>query len=260
MRDYQTGQKPGPSGAIFREVVEEDEKTLNRKAAGQTGQLSAVAQSVMCRPAKARAARNPHDPRVQRLLLQAQKTFGNRHVQRMMSVDGETEATTAGESVEQAIREQSGGGQSMDHGVRTRMEHSFGADFSRVRIHNDSRSYGLSRMLDARAFTAGHDIFFSENSYEPGSSSGAELLAHELTHVVQQNGSGIQTKLNVSEPQDPEEEEADKVARSVAAEQLSGNKVDAAPESDAASMGGAVPQLGQSAQRTDAQNEKPESD
>jgi hypothetical protein len=61
-------------------------------------------------------------------------------------------------------------------------------------VHSDSQSDGLNQTIQARAFTTGQDIFFRQGEYNPGSSRGQELLAHELTHVVQQNGELPQTK------------------------------------------------------------------
>jgi hypothetical protein len=66
------------------------------------------------------------------------------------------------------------------------MEDSFGTDFSRVRVHTSSQSDTLNRQLQARAFTTGSDIFFRSGEYKPTSGAGQQLLAHELTHVVQQ--------------------------------------------------------------------------
>jgi hypothetical protein len=71
--------------------------------------------------------------------------------------------------------------------------------------------------LNARAFTTGQDIFFRQGEYSPNSSQGKELLAHELTHVVQQAG-GIQGKLRVSQPGDRSEQEADRIAKIVASD------------------------------------------
>ena len=83
------------------------------------------------------------------------------------------------------------------------------------RIHTDSRADGLNQLLSARAFATGRDVFFRQGEYNPGSSAGRELLAHELTHVVQQNGDGIQRKMTVSEPGDAHEIEADQMAHAV---------------------------------------------
>jgi len=77
------------------------------------------------------------------------------------------------------------------------MERSFGADFSGVRIHVDSESDTLNRSLHARAFTTGHDLFFRRGEYNPDSRGGQDLIAHELTHVIQQNG-GTSGKKNLS--------------------------------------------------------------
>ena len=88
----------------------------------------------------------------------------------------------------QQIQGQLGSGQSLDGGVRSRMESAFGYDFSRVRIHTDGKSAGLSNSLNARAFTIGSDIAFGAGEYQPGTLVGDALLAHELAHVVQQGG------------------------------------------------------------------------
>jgi hypothetical protein len=72
--------------------------------------------------------------------------------------------------------------------VRAYMEPRFGMDFSRVRIHTDAQSEQLNRILHSRAFTVGHEIFLRQGEYNPGSRSGQKLIAHELTHVVQQAG------------------------------------------------------------------------
>ena len=96
----------------------------------------------------------------------------------------------AGADVESSIGEARGGGQPMADNVRQPMEEAIGADFSGVKIHTDSRSDNLNKSVQAKAFTTGQDIFFSQGEYSPESDGGKELLAHELTHVVQQNGGG----------------------------------------------------------------------
>ena len=83
-----------------------------------------------------------------------------------------------------------GSGDSMESGIQREMEHKIGADFSGVKIHTGSASVQMSRELGAKAFTVGNDIHFNRGQYDPHSSKGKRLLAHELTHVVQQNGTG----------------------------------------------------------------------
>jgi hypothetical protein len=79
-----------------------------------------------------------------------------------------------------------GQGSPLPEPVKGIMESSFGTDFSRVRIHTGSRSVQMNKDLHALAFTHGSDIFFNQARFDPGSDAGRHLLAHELTHVVQQ--------------------------------------------------------------------------
>lgn len=96
------------------------------------------------------------------------------------------EGGTVDNSVEQAIDGARSGGAPLDSAVRAPMEQAFGADFGGVKIHNDSQSHELNRSLSARSFATGSNIFMGKGEYSPGTSGGQELLAHELTHVVQQ--------------------------------------------------------------------------
>lgn len=89
---------------------------------------------------------------------------------------------------ESRISQRRGQGTALNDHVKGEMESGFGADFSKVRIHTDAEAAKLSSGLNAQAFTTGNDIYFSEGKYQPESSSGKTLLAHELTHVIQQNG------------------------------------------------------------------------
>lgn len=99
--------------------------------------------------------------------------------------------------VQTAIQQQTSGGQPLSNDVRTFMEPRFGADFSNVRIHTNAESAGLSNQLSARAFTYQNHIFFSRDQYQPGTSEGKQLLAHELTHTVQQ-GHAVQRSPQVA--------------------------------------------------------------
>ncbi|MDE2778233.1 MAG: DUF4157 domain-containing protein [Chloroflexota bacterium] len=87
---------------------------------------------------------------------------------------------------EAAIRTAKGGGRALPNGLKTQLEAAFGADFRRVRIHTGVMSNHLNRFLGSAAFTTGKDIFFRRGFYRPDSNEGKELLAHELTHVIQQ--------------------------------------------------------------------------
>jgi Domain of unknown function (DUF4157) len=77
----------------------------------------------------------------------------------------------------------------LDRSIQSFMQSRLGADFSDVRIHTDGKAANLSRLLNAQAFTVGHDIYFNEGRYQPDSPKGKHLLAHELTHTIQQGRS-----------------------------------------------------------------------
>jgi hypothetical protein len=96
--------------------------------------------------------------------------------------------------LEASINQARGGGQAMRDNIRKPMEEAFGADFGGVKVHTDSRSDQLNQSIQARAFTTGQDVFFRQGEYNPGSRGGQELLAHELTHVVQQSGGTVQNE------------------------------------------------------------------
>ncbi len=100
----------------------------------------------------------------------------------------------ANDAISSQITASKGGGKPMSESTKTFMENRFGNDFSGVRIHTDSNAIQLSQNLDAQAFTVGNDVFFNQGKYSPDSDSGKHLLAHELTHTVQQNG-GIEKKI-----------------------------------------------------------------
>jgi hypothetical protein len=79
------------------------------------------------------------------------------------------------------------GGRPLPESVRHHMEQGLGADLGGVRLHTDGHADQVSRLFGARSLTTGHDIYFRRGQYAPGSEAGRELLAHELTHVVQQS-------------------------------------------------------------------------
>jgi Domain of unknown function (DUF4157) len=88
--------------------------------------------------------------------------------------------------VEQKLFDNKGRGEKLDDETRIEMEASFDANFSGVKVHTGDDAVAMNRSLKAQAFTHGKDIFFNSGKYDPASISGKTLLAHELTHVVQQ--------------------------------------------------------------------------
>lgn len=152
-------------------------------------------------------------------------------------------------------------GSTLDNSVKSDMEGGFGTDFSNVRIHTDAESVKMNQQLGSQAFTQGNDIYFNEGKYDPSSDSGKHLLAHELTHTVQQGTSGSESstslqrsvedfthsedtdgpvsrmdeKLEDAGMNDPEEqpdEDAERPSRSEIGEQESDIDEDAKPDAD----------------------------
>ncbi|NVK64911.1 MAG: DUF4157 domain-containing protein [Flavobacteriales bacterium] len=121
-------------------------------------------------------------------------------VQRSSSVDtGDTS------NLENNLQSSKGGGSPMDDSTRSQMESGFGADFSGVRIHNDSNAVQMNKDLGAQAFANGNDIYFNEGKYNPSSKDGQHLLAHELTHTIQQGASpqaNVQKATDAAQPED----------------------------------------------------------
>jgi|GEM_PF-4725262 len=165
-----------PAGPSIQRASENEEEGIQRKS-------SAVAIT----------------PLVQRQATPEDEEQGHTAVQRLaVSAPG-----IAAPSVENAIGQARGSGQALPQGVRSRMESAFGADLSGVRVHTDARADNLNRSLQARAFTTGRDLFFKRGEYNPDSRAGQELLAHELTHVMQQRGAASDQRLNREQDKQP---------------------------------------------------------
>jgi Domain of unknown function (DUF4157) len=94
--------------------------------------------------------------------------------------------TVASDAVSNQINTSKGSGSNMDSHIQSFMQSRFGADFGDVKIHTGGEAIQMNRELNAKAFTVGNDIYFNEGQYNPGSGEGKHLLAHELTHTIQQ--------------------------------------------------------------------------
>ncbi len=98
----------------------------------------------------------------------------------------DTGASAAPATVSSRIENSAGKGNHLPKNTMHEMSSSFGVDFSNVKVHNDTDAVNMNKELQAQAFTHGRDIYFNEGKYHPESGEGKLLLAHELTHVVQQ--------------------------------------------------------------------------
>jgi hypothetical protein len=154
-------------------------------------------------------------------IARLQRMVGNRAVQRLLAQRAPAVGEEGGEApepVQAAIEAARGGGVPLEAKINKQVGGALGADFSHVRVHSDRQSDDLNQSLSARAFTTGSDIFFRQGEYAPATTSGQRLLAHELTHVLQQ-GAGkankVQTKLTVGPAGDAYEQEAEATADQV---------------------------------------------
>ncbi|MEM7330538.1 MAG: DUF4157 domain-containing protein [Chloroflexota bacterium] len=232
-------QQPDQKNRVQKTAVSKRaKKEINRSAAGQqsglnnsidnAGQLSTADMQDM------------------------QQTYGNHFLQRLVGVSldsSEEEEETAMRSAdgegglsvsdgfESRIDQARGGGQSLPGDFRQQMEGQFGADFSSVRVHTDSESDALNQSIQAKAFTTGSDIFFKKGEYNTSNKDGQKLVAHELTHVVQQGGSkqgAVQPQMTVNPPDDKYEQEAD----SAAEQAVEGAEANTSPTASPPATGG----------------------
>jgi hypothetical protein len=128
--------------------------------------------------------------------------------------NGKAEYTTAPPIINEVLRST---GQPLDTSTRKFFEPRFGQDFSRVRVHTDSRADESAQSVDALAYTVGNDIVFQSGQYSPESATGSRLLAHELTHTIQQAGmqQSVVSPFRIGPADDAHEREADAQAARV---------------------------------------------
>lgn len=185
-----------------------------------------IPEEKMINPQKANAEEPAKDPsgggnELSSSLINLQKSIGNRAVQRLIlqrkggeknSGAYELDDETAGR-----INRERSAGQPLETDLSKQMGEATGFNFNGVRVHTSQESDDLNQQLGAKAFTTGQDIFFREGAYEPHSSSGKELISHELTHVVQQSSGAVSGggRMRVNPPGDSFEHEANLVAKSV---------------------------------------------
>ena len=151
-----------------------------------------------------------------RSVLGLQRAVGNAAVSAMLEDDQERSP------VHDVVGR--GGGAPLDLETRSFMESRMGHDFSDVRVHTDPAATASAQAVGAAAYTVGNDVVVQAAHYAPGTDQGNRLLAHELTHVVQQNAGPVEGTptaggIAVSDPSDRFEQEAERSAESVMAVQ-----------------------------------------
>ncbi|NEO83834.1 MAG: DUF4157 domain-containing protein [Spirulina sp. SIO3F2] len=101
-----------------------------------------------------------------------------------------------GSELEIEIKQAQGHGHALDSKLQRSMGQAMGAHFGHVAVHNDARSHQLNQALQAKAFTTGNDVFFGKGQYQPQSKTGQTLIAHELTHTLQQGAVPVQRQVD----------------------------------------------------------------
>jgi hypothetical protein len=147
---------------------------------------------------------------------------GANGMQRLQRAVGNTAARSLADEERSPVLDvlRSGSGRPLEEPVRADMEARLGHDFSGVRVHTDDAAGGSAASVNAHAYTVGSNIVFQRDRYDPGSDSGRTMLAHELTHVVQQRSGPVDGTpsgggIRVSDPSDRFEREAAATAERV---------------------------------------------
>ncbi len=188
-------EREEPEASVDREAErEEPEASVDREAEREEPAASVDREAEREEPAASvdREAEEEPAASVDREAEEEEPAASvDRDVQRRASTDAAMSTSTRSKPAEAApldreLAAEEGKGTPLDRATRAEMEQSFGADFGTVRIHTGSKAAELSRRLKAHAFTIGRNVFFNSGKYEPGTARGSRLLAHELTHVVQQ--------------------------------------------------------------------------
>jgi hypothetical protein len=200
---------PAPSGILQRmcacgnhtvaggECAEcgKEKNSLQRKANNQSvfgASLSLSHGSVMQRKLTVGASNDPLEQEADRVADQVMAAPAHSVVSgaplRIQRYTGQVtgQADTAPASVDHVI---ASSGRPLEPALRQDMEQRFGHDFSRVRVHSGGAAEQSAREVNATAYTVGHNIVFGARRFVPGTHEGRRLIAHELTHVVQQSGS-----------------------------------------------------------------------
>jgi hypothetical protein len=238
-RHYDRSSQPDEGHHAARQP---DDAGAEHEAAGAA---QAAAPYSAALPAAARASGRGTAPARSAALQRLQQTAGNRAVQRFIQRAATSAPPRPAADVAGRIAA-AGSGSRLESHVQRRLETGLGADLSGVQVHTDGEADHLARAVDAVAFTTGQDIFFRAGAYNPDSSEGLHLLAHEATHTVQQAagpvaGTPTTGGLTISDPGDSFEQAAGRTADSVAASaQAAETGAHAAPASTAHGGGAAV--------------------
>lgn len=183
-QSFFSGQK-SDAGSFFSPVIVQPKLKIGEPDDQYERQADRVAETVVSSPA----------PVIQQQSMEEEELI-------QMKSDSGQSVGAAPTAIAQKIQA-AGGGSRLPETVSNEMSQKMGVDFSNVNIHTGPEASRLNKTLGARAFTHGADVFFNSGEYNPGSREGKRLLAHELTHVVQQGGVYKVIQRNGDEEQEP---------------------------------------------------------
>ena len=199
-REVQMMEEKEPAAKREVQMMEEKEPAAKREVQRSEEKEPAAKREVQMMEEKEPAAKREvqrseeKEPAAKRevQMMEEKEPAAKREVQKMEEKEPQAKNDTATESanmdVSAAIDRERAGGKKMDESTRAFMEQRFGADFDEVRIHDDPEAARISKELGAQAFAIGEDVFFNTGKYNPDTNEGKRLLAHELTHTIQQSG------------------------------------------------------------------------
>jgi hypothetical protein len=204
-------EEPAQTKLVQRQENEEEEKAVQRKFLQRQAdeEEDAQAKPLIQRDAEEKEEEGQTKPLIQREAEEKEEEGQTKPLIHRQAEEKEEEGQTKpliqrkpgnnsrqylSSSLESRLSASKGGGQPMSPDTRSFMESRFGADFSSVRIHTNGEADAMNKDIKAQAFTTGKDIYFGSGRYNTSTSQGKQLLAHELTHVVQQGGAGLLRK------------------------------------------------------------------
>jgi hypothetical protein len=172
---------------VAAEVVQKMNAPADSRSLDEGGNSNKPIQRSLIKPIAQRANQVSSPP------IQRYPEFHNHLRRQLLAGDPAPQA-----DFENRLNQARQGGSPLDKTLRSKVEPIMGADFSGVKIHTDAQADQLSRSIQAKAFTTGKDVFFRQGAYEPASRGGQELIAHELTHVIQQGSKNLISPVQTS--------------------------------------------------------------
>ena len=185
MFQIQPKNKPNSTSSLHQNLVVQPKLKIGQPGDRYEQEADAVANQVMSAQESESVNMQPMEEEEESLQMQP---IEEEEELIQPKPESNTDNMVAEPQLESQLSHSKGSGSQMDTHTMSTMQDNFGVDFSGVRIHNDNKAISMNQQLNAQAFTVGNNIYFNTGMYTPKSRSGQHLLAHELTHVVQQGG------------------------------------------------------------------------